>query len=39
MSNTPHLLAGINWVDIVAFIIFLRVIFMGLKNGVATEAF
>ncbi len=39
MPNLTAVLIRLNWVDILAFVIFLRVLIIGLKGGAASEGF
>ncbi len=34
-----HLIKSINWIDVALAFLFLRVIFIGVKNGFITEFF
>ncbi|MDD4941631.1 MAG: CvpA family protein [Candidatus Omnitrophica bacterium] len=39
MAHLASFLIHLNWVDILAFVIFLRILIVGLKNGAASEGF
>ncbi len=39
MNTFTHILATINWVDVAMLVLFIRIVFIGVKTGFVTELF
>jgi len=39
MNTFTHILSNINWVDVAMLVLFIRIIFIGVKTGFVTELF
>src|SRR5438067_2037484 len=39
MNTFTHILASINWIDVFMLVLFIRIVFIGVKTGFVTELF